>query len=54
EVDGYNFHKDGTIQSERDKKKNRIFELMGIPLLRLSTKGSNEEEQVKAQLDKYL
>lgn len=54
EVDGYNFHKDGTIQSERDKKKNRIFELMGIPLLRLSTKGSNEEEKIKQQLNNYF
>lgn len=54
EVDGYNFHKDGTIQSERDKKKNRIFELMGIPLLRLSTKGSNEEEKIKQQLNNYI
>lgn len=54
EVDGYNFHKDGTLQSERDKKKNRIFELMGIPLLRLSTKGSNEEEKIKQQLNNYF
>ena len=54
EVDGYNYHKKGTKQSERDKKKDRIFELIGLPLLRLNTRGSNEENKIKAQLDKYL
>lgn len=54
EVDGYNYHKKGTKQAERDEKKNQIFELIGIPLLRLSTKGSGEEARIKEQLDKYL
>lgn len=54
EVDGYNYHKKGTKQSERDLKKNAIFEQIGLPLLRLSTKGSGEEGKIKAQLDKYL
>ena len=54
EVDGYNYHKKGTKQAERDIKKNAIFEHIGIPLLRLSTKGSGEEEKVKIQLDKCL
>ena len=34
--------------------KNQIFELIGIPLLRLSTKGSGEETKIKEQLDKHL
>lgn len=54
EVDGYNYHKKGTKQSERDVKKNQIFELIGLPLLRLSTKGSREEARIKKQLDTYL
>ena len=54
EVDGYNYHKKGTKQSERDLKKNAIFEQIGLPLLRLSTKGSGEEGKIKAQLDMYL
>lgn len=53
EVDGYNFHKQGTEQAKRDIKKNKIFELIGLPLLRLNTKGSGEEQKIKAQLDKY-
>ena len=54
EVDGYNYHKKGTRQAERDLKKNAIFDQIGLPLLRLSTKGSGEEGKIKAQLDKYL
>ncbi len=54
EVDGYNYHKKGTKQAERDLKKNAIFDQIGLPLLRLSTKGSGEEGKIKAQLDKYL
>lgn len=54
EVDGYNYHKKGSRQAERDSKKNAIFDQIGLPLLRLSTKGSEEEGKIKAQLDKYL
>ena len=54
EVDGYNYHKKGTRQAERDLKKNAIFDQIGLPLLRLSTKGSGEEGKIKAQLDKNL
>ena len=54
EVDGYNYHKKGTKQAERDLKKNAIFDQIGLPLLRLSTKGFGEENKIKAQLDKYL
>ncbi|MGN0728003.1 DUF2726 domain-containing protein [Treponema sp.] len=54
EVDGYNYHKKGTKQAERDNKKNAIFDIIGLPLLRLSTKGSGEEKKIKEQLDKYF
>lgn len=47
ETDGYQHHKAGTTQSVRDIKKNRILATYGIPLLRLSTIGSNERQQVE-------
>ncbi len=46
ETDGYQHHKEGTTQSIRDEKKNRILITFGIPLLRLSTIGSNERQRV--------
>lgn len=44
EVDGYAFHNKETLQSQRDVKKNHIFEKYNIPYLRFSTTGSNEKE----------
>lgn len=46
ETDGYNYHKTGTKQYNRDIKKNHILELYGIPLLRLSTNGSEEKNKI--------
>ena len=46
EIDGYSFHKEGTIQQERDKMKDHILEKSGIGLLRLSTNGSGEKEKL--------
>lgn len=51
EVDGYNYHKKETKQAERDLKKNQIFQIIGLPLLRLSTKGSGEENKIKEELN---
>lgn len=45
EVDGVSFH-DNEIQQERDSKKNNILQTIGLPLLRLSTAGHNEEERI--------
>lgn len=42
EVDGYEFHKAGTLQAERDALKDSVLGKYGIPLLRLSTTGSDE------------
>ena len=50
ETDGYQHHKSGTTQFARDEKKNRILATYGIPLLRLSTIGTNEREQVENAL----
>lgn len=45
EVDGVSFH-DNELQQERDSKKNHILETIGLPLLRLSTDGHNEETRI--------
>lgn len=50
EVDGTTFHTAGSVQASRDEKKNRIFELCGIPLLRLRTDESGEKERVEQAL----
>ena len=50
EVDGYRYHKSGTDQSVRDRKKDEIFRLIGIPLLRCSTKESGEGEKIRGVL----
>ncbi len=44
EVDGYKYHKDGSMQAVRDQLKNEILRKYGIPLLRFKTNGSNEKE----------
>lgn len=51
EVDGYEFHKEGTKQHERDKLKNSIFEKIGLPYLRLGTQESGEEERIISALN---
>ncbi len=50
QVDGVNFHREGTRQHERDLMKNKILEKYGIRLLRLPTNGSGEMKTVKALL----
>ncbi|MBR0038384.1 MAG: AAA family ATPase [Lachnospiraceae bacterium] len=46
ETDGYMYHKQGTAQYKRDELKNSIFEKCNIPLVRLSTNGSQEKEKI--------
>lgn len=46
ETDGYTYHNDQTVQHERDLMKDHIMSNYGLPLLRLSTKGSGEKEKV--------
>ncbi len=53
EVDGFHNHKPGTLQYERDRMKDHILNLYGIPLLRLATNGSEEIAQVERALDGY-
>jgi len=46
EVDGFDSHKNNPKQTERDEKKNRIFEAFDIPLIRLPTNHANEKEKI--------
>ncbi|CAI3582092.1 AAA domain-containing protein [Clostridium neonatale] len=50
EVDGYNYHQNNPKQLERDRLKDRILEKYNIPILRLPTNGSEEEEKLKEKL----
>jgi superfamily I DNA and/or RNA helicase len=50
EVDGFEHHKDGTRQAERDSMKNVILEKYELPLLRFATNGSNEEKTLMDKL----
>jgi len=53
EVDGFHYHKEGTQQYERDRIKDRILQLYGIPLLRFATNGSDEIHRIGKALDEY-
>ena len=54
EVDGYEYHKEDTVQASRDLLKNHILELYEIPLLRFKTNGSGEKERIVEMLDKLV
>lgn len=47
EVDGYYFHREGTEQQKRDNIKNKILYKYDVPLIRLSTVGSDEKEIIE-------
>lgn len=51
EVDGYDYHKKGTRQYERDQLKNSILDKYNIPWIRLKTNESKEEEKIRKKLD---
>lgn len=54
ETDGYQHHKEGSRQKERDIMKDRILELYGIPRERLKTTESNEQERIETKLKEIL
>ena len=54
EVDGYEYHKEDTVQASRDLLKNHIMELYEIPLLRFKTNGSGEREKLVETMDKLV
>lgn len=53
EVDGVSFH-DNELQKERDNKKNHILEIIGLPLLRLSTDGHSEKAKIIESLSNAM
>lgn len=54
ETDGYTFHNDTTEQHNRDMMKNHILKCYGLALLRLSTKGHDEQNKIITLLDKCM
>lgn len=54
ETDGYSYHNDETEQHKRDMMKDHILSSYGLPLLRLSTKGSAEREKIISSLNKAI
>ena len=50
ETDGYTYHNEQTMQHQRDLMKDHILSCYGLPMLRLSTKGSGEREKVVSKL----
>ena len=54
EVDGYSYHKDGTLQAQRDIRKNHILDLYELPYIRFATNGSREKEKIVNKLKDIL
>ena len=52
EVDGTQYHKSKSDQKQRDLMKDAILESIGLPLLRLSTAGSQEKIKISQALSK--
>jgi DNA polymerase III delta prime subunit len=50
EVDGYSFHELNSKQRERDVIKNQALQQAGVPFIRFSTVGSDEESRLEAAL----
>ena len=54
EIDGTQYHKEGSEQSQRDVLKDSVLASIGLPLLRLSTAGSQEREKIGQALSRSL
>lgn len=52
EVDGFASHVNNPRQQKQDIMKDHIFEVYGLPLLRISTNGSGEEQKIRQMLEK--
>lgn len=52
EVDGYEYHKGGTVQASKDLLRDHILELYEILLLRFKTNGSGEKEKIVEMLER--
>ena len=51
EVDGYAYHANNSIQLKRDKMKDEILPKYGIPIIRMKTTESREEERLRETLN---
>jgi very-short-patch-repair endonuclease len=51
EVDGYDYHKPGTVQNRHDIMKEHVMKVYGIELVRFKTNGSGEREKIEKMLD---
>jgi hypothetical protein len=51
EVDGFAFHENNPTQLERDAIKDEILRAHQMPLLRLATTGSGEDQRIQQALD---
>lgn len=51
EVDGFAFHENNPTQLERDRIKDEILRAHQMPLLRLATTGSSEDQRIRQALD---
>ncbi|MBB5143059.1 AAA domain-containing protein [Desulfovibrio intestinalis] len=54
EIDGTSYHKEGSIQYARDRMKDEILKRYNIPILRLATNGSSEEQRIRSKLSEIL
>ena len=54
EVDGYTYHMEGTEQFQRDRMKDHILGLYGLPSVRLKTNGSGEEKAIISKLNELI
>lgn len=54
EVDGYDYHKKGSKQYQRDRLKDGIFKKYQLPLIRFSTNGSNEKGRILKELSRII
>ena len=54
EVDGTQYHKTGSDQGRRDLMKDSVLATIGLPLLRLSTAGSQEKEKIATALTRSI
>lgn len=52
EVDGTQYHRFGSSQSKRDVLKDSVLASIGLPLLQLSTAGSQEKERIAQALSR--
>lgn len=54
EVNGYQYHKEGTVQSKRDALKKHIFDMYNVRLLSFETNGSGEKEKIEEELNQIM